>query len=61
MSEFIKSVGRRVRSSLGRMQGMTEEEYISNAVDRIDLELSIREYYRDRSSRRSILGGSSRF
>ena len=60
MSEFIKSFGHRIRRTLNRLDGPSEEEFLSQAVDRIDLELSTREFARHRSSSRRILGGACR-
>jgi len=60
MSELIKAFGRRVRRSFRGINGVSEEEYLAHAVDRIDLELSMREYDRHRSSSRRVLGGACR-
>lgn len=60
MSEFIKSVGRKIRSFHKRFEGVSEAEYVSGSVDRIDLELSAREYARHHTGSRRVLGGACR-
>ena len=60
MSEFMKSIGHKVRSSFSRLNGVSEEEFLSQSVDRIDLEMSMREFDRHRSTSRRVLGGSCR-
>lgn len=61
MPEFIKSVGRKISNFHSHFEAVSEEDYVSQAVDRIDLELSAREYNRHRANSRRILGGACRF
>jgi hypothetical protein len=59
MTDFFALAGAFVRSAMQRSTIVSEEEYLSDATDRIDLELKMREYDRMRSDRRFFLGGSA--
>jgi hypothetical protein len=61
MTDFLALAGRAIRSAMQRNAIVSEEEYLADATDRIDLELKMREYDRMRSDRRSFLGGSTVF
>jgi hypothetical protein len=61
MYELIKSFGRKIASFHNGFDDMSEERYVSQAGDLIDLELSAREFRRHRATSRRILGGACRY
>ncbi|TBW38698.1 hypothetical protein EYW49_08345 [Siculibacillus lacustris] len=59
MTDFLAFAGRLIRNTMARTAIVSEEEYLSDATDRIDLELKMREYDRMRGNRQVYLGGSA--
>lgn len=59
MTDFLALAGAFVRNALQRNTIVSEEEFLADATDRIDLELKMREYDRMRADRRFFLGGSA--
>jgi hypothetical protein len=59
MNDFFARAGALFRNAMQRSTIVSEEEYLADATDRIDLEMKMREYDRMRSDRRFFLGGSA--